>query len=113
MSQFYFSPATIDPATTSGAELADWLSQREAADRSMNSGTSQPSYVVAGMEWLDTTVGTAWKKKFYDGAASLEEWTLNPSTDVFTYPTHRQSGDVTFDTGAQILLDDSITAAGA
>ncbi len=50
---------------------------------SMHSGTSRPSYAVAGTMWLDTTT-TPWVVKVFDGTDDISIGTINATTNVFT-----------------------------
>jgi len=78
MSQYF--PGTIDPTTTSGTALASLLTSWAAALNTTNSGASEPSYKVNGTLWLDTTTGTAYALKIYDGTQWITAFTYNPST---------------------------------
>lgn len=81
MSQFGF-PDLESPV--SGTELInDNLEPAFAAILSQHSGSSRPSYVVAGMQWLDTTTNP-WIVKIYDGASDATIGTVNTTTHVFT-----------------------------
>jgi hypothetical protein len=82
MSQFDFG--IIDPTTTSGEELADYLNQWKTALHSCHSGPTEPDYKTEGMHWLDTAVATAWALKVYDGTDWNLLWTLNPSTGAYS-----------------------------
>ncbi len=53
-----------------------------AAMLSCHSGTSRPSYAVAGTQWLDTTA-TPWVLYKYDGADDIPLGTVNASTNEF------------------------------
>jgi hypothetical protein len=65
MSQFDFG--TIDPNTKSGTALASDLNSFRTALHSTHSGSTAPSYLVAGMLWADTTSAN-YELKQYDGA---------------------------------------------
>ena len=69
---------------TSGQDLIDTVLEpwRDAL-HTMHSGSSRPSYAVAGMQWLDTT-GTPWLMKMYDGADDITLGSINPTTNVYT-----------------------------
>lgn len=49
----------------------------------MHSGSSRPSYAVAGTQWLDTTT-TPWAVKVFDGTQDISLGTINATTDFFT-----------------------------
>lgn len=48
-----------------------------------HSGSSAPSYVTAGMHWLDTSA-TPWLIKMYDGTDHIVIGAVNASTNTFT-----------------------------
>ena len=48
-----FSLGTVNPATTSGTELAAWLSEFGAAVQQTNIGPSEPSYTAEGTLWVN------------------------------------------------------------
>lgn len=79
MSQFD-SDAYVD--TISGSQLASDLNSSFAAEQTNHSGTSRPSYAVAGMTWLDTT-GTPWLWKMYDGSGDITLGAINATVDSF------------------------------
>jgi|GEM_PF-3399463 len=62
MSQYDFG--VIDAQTKSGTQLADDLNQWRDAVHSSHAGTARPSYVKAGMVWMDTTGGGTVLKLF-------------------------------------------------
>jgi hypothetical protein len=80
MSQSDFG--TIDPTATSGTELAQLLGDFRDAVETSHSGTTRPSYVKAGMFWINNA-GSPWLVNVYDGAFDIEIGTINPSTHVF------------------------------
>jgi hypothetical protein len=82
MSQFDLG--TIDPDETSGTELADLLGDWRDAVHSSHSGSSRPSYVTAGMIWLDTSE-TPSVLKLYNGTDDVVLGTLG--ADLLTYPS--------------------------
>lgn len=49
------SLGTINPATTSGTQLAALLSDRDAAENSGHAGTGRPSYATAGMVYTENS----------------------------------------------------------
>lgn len=49
---------------------------------SCHSGTSRPSYVAAGMLWIDTT-SAPWVLKLYDGSSDVAIGYVNSSTHAF------------------------------
>ena len=53
MSQYDFG--TIDPNTKSGTALASDLNSWRNALHTTHGGSTAPSYITAGMLWLDTT----------------------------------------------------------
>lgn len=67
----------------SGANLIDtYLEPWRDALHSMHSGNSRPSYVAAGMLWLDTAT-TPWVWKLYDGSDDITIGTINATTNQF------------------------------
>lgn len=48
-----------------------------------HSGTSRPSYAVAGTEWLDTTT-TPWKLKRFDGTDDIITGYVNATSNTYT-----------------------------
>lgn len=81
MSQYSFT--NIDPVTTSGTDLADLITQLKNALLSQHKGAAAPSYVTAGLTWIDDSA-SPWKINFYDGTNSIVLGTINPTTHVFT-----------------------------
>jgi len=71
----YALPDPIDPASTSGSDLADILSGsakwRDALE-SMHKGSSRPTYAQTGMLWVDDSDLELWKLKCYDGSNDIE-----------------------------------------
>lgn len=53
------SLGTINPATTSGTQLAALLSNRDTAENSGHAGTGRPSYATAGMIYTENSGSTA------------------------------------------------------
>lgn len=78
------NPGIIDPSTTSGAELADILSNAFDAEITSHSGASRPTYAKAGTLWLDTANASAWALKLYDGTDDNILWTLDPTTGTLS-----------------------------
>ena len=79
MSQTIF--ADINPAATSGTQLATHLNDFKAALMSGMSGTARPAETLAGGYWVDITNDpTYWSYKMYTGAADVEIFRLNLTT---------------------------------
>lgn len=79
MSQTIF--ADINPAATSGTQLATYLNDFKAALMSGMSGTSRPSATLAGGYWVDITNDpTYWSYKMYTGSVDIEVFRLNLTT---------------------------------
>lgn len=86
MSQSDFG--TIDPDTKSGTALATDLMGWRDAVHSGNKGPTAPSYVTAGLRWIDDTLDPIWLYKLYDGTNWITlfavdttnnvAWTVNP-----------------------------------
>lgn len=81
MSQSDFG--TIVPDTTSGVDLADMLMRFRDAVESNHSGSARPTYVRAGMDWLDTSVNP-WKYYLYDGADDILIGTFDTAANTFS-----------------------------
>ncbi len=80
MSQFDFG--TINPDTKSGSGLASDLNSWRDALHTMHRGSTRPSYIVAGMSWIDDS-GTPWQIKMYNGTTDTTMATYNVTTGVF------------------------------
>jgi len=80
MSQYDFG--TIDPSTKSGIGLASDLNSWRTALHSLHSGTSRPSYAVAGTIWIDTTAAP-WSLKIYDGSDDIAIGTVDATANNF------------------------------
>jgi len=79
MSQYDFG--TINPATKSGTALASDLNSWRDALHSTHAGSSAPSYLVAGMLWVDTTSAN-YELKMYDGAQWINIAILDATNNV-------------------------------
>lgn len=81
MSQVIFD--TINPATTSGNQLATILNDFKSAIVSGLSGVARPSELEAGGAWIDTTNNpTSWDYKIFDGVSDITVFTLNLTTGL-------------------------------
>lgn len=69
--------------TNSGTELVAALGSWEAALLSCHSGTTRPSYSVAGTVWMNTAA-TPWVVYMYDGTDDIQWGTFNATTNVFS-----------------------------
>jgi hypothetical protein len=81
-SQYDFG--TINPTTTSGSDLATLLGSWRTALNTIHSGSARPSYATAGTVWLDTTSGSLWLIKQYDGSSDAVIGSVNTSTHKYT-----------------------------
>jgi hypothetical protein len=79
MSQYDFG--TIDPNTKSGTALATDLNSWRNALHSTHGGSSAPSYITAGMLWVDTTSAN-YELKMYDGAQSITVAVIDATNNV-------------------------------
>ncbi|ODT22211.1 MAG: hypothetical protein ABS35_15270 [Kaistia sp. SCN 65-12] len=79
MSQYDFG--TIVATTTSGTALATALSSWRDAVHSGNKGPAAPSYVTAGLRWIDDTLDPIWLCKFYDGTSWITMFAINTTTN--------------------------------
>lgn len=80
MSQYSFGnlSSPVSGATLIDTHLEPW---RDAL-HSCHSGSSRPSYAVAGTVWLDTTT-TPWVIKIFDGTDDISIGTVNATSNVF------------------------------
>lgn len=79
------SALTFAAAPLSGPSFVSALTSKLQSLASSRSGTSRPSDVVAGEEWLDTTTATAWLVKRYDGSDDITIMTINTVTNTVTF----------------------------
>lgn len=82
MSQTVWS--SINPASTSGTQLATILDDFKNAVMSGLTGTSRPAQTTAGGSWIDTTNAGSpnfyWKYMVYTGSVDVEVFRVNLST---------------------------------
>ena len=90
MSQYNFGNLS---SPLSGTALVDThLEPWRDALHTMHSGSSRPSYAVAGIMWLDTTT-TPWVVKVFDGADDISIGTVNATTNLFAAANAAQSSN--------------------
>jgi hypothetical protein len=100
MAQYDFG--TIDPNTKSGTALASDLNSYRNAVNSMHSGSSAPSYITAGMMWVDTT-SADYEVKLYDGAQSITVAIIDATNNVARVAVDpAETSYITSTTSAQI-----------
>jgi hypothetical protein len=100
MAQYDFG--TIDPNTKSGTALATDLNSYRNAVNSMHSGAAQPSYITAGMMWVDTT-SADYEVKLYDGAQSITVAIIDATNNVARVAVDpAETSYITATTSAQI-----------
>jgi hypothetical protein len=100
MAQYDFG--TIDPNTKSGTALASDLNSYRNAVNSMHSGSSAPSYITAGMMWVDTT-SADYEVKLYDGAQSITVAIIDATSNVARVAVDpAETSYITSTTSAQI-----------
>jgi len=85
MPQYDFG--TINPATTTGSDLASVLQNWRDAVLSNHSGASRPSYIKAGQIWVNTSVTTGWVINLYDGATDIPLGYVNSTDDAAGFLT--------------------------
>lgn len=90
MSQYDFG--TIDPNTKSGTALAADLNSWRTALHSMHSGATAPSYVTAGMLWVDTTSAN-YILKIYDGTDWISLAQINAASNIWGVPAQNFTVD--------------------
>jgi microcystin-dependent protein len=81
LSQYDFG--TIDAATKSGSGLATDLNGWRDALHSTHKGGAEPSYKVAGMQWIDDSI-SPWITKVYDGADWVTTGYIDPTNNLWT-----------------------------
>lgn len=96
MSQFDFG--TMDPATKTGSVLASDLNSFRDALNSLHTGTSRPSYAVAGTQWINNAA-TPWLLCVYTGTVDITLGTVDTVNSVFRIdssglPTYTTTGAV-------------------
>lgn len=100
MAQYDFG--TIDPNTKSGTALATDLNSYRNAVNSMHSGSAAPSYITAGMMWVDTT-SADYEVKLYDGAQSITVAIIDATNNVARVAVDpAETSYITSTTSAQI-----------
>ena len=100
MSQYDFG--TIDPNTKSGTALATDLNSWRNALHSTHGGSTAPSYITAGMLWLDTTSAN-YELKLYDGAQSITVAIIDATNNVSRVAVDSaETSYITATTAAQI-----------
>lgn len=103
MSQSFFSD--INPATTSGTQLATILNAFKNAIASGQTGTSRPTNILAGGIWTDTTNSGSPNFydsiKFFDGTNDIELLRVNLATGKASF----SSSDALFEI-SKISTDD-------
>jgi len=100
MAQYDFG--TIDPNTKSGTALASDLNSYRNAVNSMHSGSAAPSYITAGMMWVDTTSAN-YEVKLYDGAQSITVAIIDATNNVARVAVDpAETSYITSTTSAQI-----------
>jgi len=73
---------TIDPATKTGAALATDLNDFRDTLYSSHKGASAPSYLVAGMLWVNDSTDPLWSYKFYDGTSWITLLEIDTSANT-------------------------------
>lgn len=93
MSQVIYS--SINPATTSGTQLATILNDFKEAMVSGMSGTLRPTELDAGGGWIDTSVADTLIYKLYTGSADVEIFRVNTLTNTASVPGAENSFTLT------------------
>jgi hypothetical protein len=81
MPQFDFG--NLESPLSGASFINDNLEPWRDALHSLHSGTTRPTYAVAGMMWLDITT-VPWELKVFDGSDDISLGSINSSTNVFT-----------------------------
>lgn len=98
MSQYDYG--VLNPAETTGTELADLLTQHKAALHSLHSGSARPAYAIAGTMWLDTT-SDPYQVKLFDGGADTVLLEANVANDA---PIHRYAPELSIASAATCAI---------
>jgi hypothetical protein len=121
MSQY--SSGNLSSPLTGSEFIDDEYEPTIEALQTNHSGASAPSYVQAGMNWLDTS-GTPWAFKMFDGVDHLPWVQFNASTNKVSYvgasigPTAARqhtlpdvaSDTITLNAASQTLTNKALTA---
>lgn len=75
---------TIDPATTSGVELAQLLVNFADALRTSHLGTSRPTYAERGTFWIKQVSASILEYYVYDGGQDILLGTINTASNLYT-----------------------------
>jgi hypothetical protein len=81
---------TINPATKSGTALATDLNEFRDAQNTNHSGLSRPSYVQAGMVWIDTSAAPIWIVKLHDGSDDIVLYRIDTTNNIASPQQTRQ-----------------------
>lgn len=88
---------TINPATKSGTQLGIDLNNWRDAVHSGHAGAARPSYVVAGMTWIDNSADPLWSIKLYDGSDDVTLYRIDTTNNVVNVFQSRQENVKTAD----------------
>jgi len=119
MAQYNFSD--INPDTDTGTTLSNALNEWKDAVQSNHSGSSAPAYNTAGLMWVDTSSGTSWDLKMYDGTDNITLVTVDTSTNSASIGTIASgtiitdgsgNGTATANTDSDALIIDSNANTG-
>ncbi|VCU58281.1 Putative tail fiber protein [Tritonibacter mobilis] len=83
MSQYDFG--VINPATTSGTDLAALLGNFRDALNSGHLGAGRPPYAEAGTTWIQAS-GNIWKVNVFDGTNDITLFEINIATNALSSP---------------------------
>ena len=105
-----------NPSIASGQTGTQYRTQdndRYSAALTKHSGSTRPTYAVAGTEWLDTSA-TPWVVKVFDGTDDISTGTINATTNLFV-PYGFSTSDSPQFAGVNIghASDTTITRTGA
>ncbi|MFG1277643.1 phage tail protein [Xanthobacter autotrophicus] len=79
-----FNPPAINPAVTSGSDLANYLEGVRDASYSTHKGTSRPSYARDGLLWMKEVSSTAWEIYAISGPKDVLIGTIDPTNAIYT-----------------------------
>lgn len=83
MSQLVFND--IDPNTKSGTDLATDLNNFKLSLLTQHSGTTAPTYIEVGTQWLDSSVTDQLTLRIYDGAQNISVYTIDTAAHTISY----------------------------
>lgn len=115
MAQINSGDWPIDPAATTGSELADLLNRLTAAIMSGNSGTARPPNVTAGMTWTRANANGTFDLMLFRGSADTVLLTVSATgtiTPAGTYTSTQIDNKINDAKNAVLAVTVQSVAAG-